>query len=55
MIYFFEVIWVKTCRQSWGTYSIIDNTWSNAWFYRTWFSYSELELDWLSISVKEIL
>ena len=55
MIYFFEVIWVKTCRQSWGTYLIIDNTWSNAWFYRTRFSYSELELDWLSIFVKEIL
>jgi len=52
MIYFFEVIWVKTCKQSWGTYSIIDNTWSNAWFSTIWSCNSNLELDWLSIFVR---
>jgi hypothetical protein len=52
MLYFFEVIWVKTYRQSWGTYSIIDNTWSNAWFSKIWSSDSDLELEWLSIFVR---
>jgi hypothetical protein len=32
IIYFFEIIWVKTCRKSSRACSMFDN----AWFYKVW-------------------